>query len=86
MVTGVNYGVGSTLRAVGFDLDRLAVTTNAVPSTLGALLVVTGGYLIENAELLRKTRNRGWTRGEHGCAHGGCIRRPGLSSGHARPT
>ena len=31
------YGVGSTLRAVGFDLDRLAVTTNALPVLDGVI-------------------------------------------------
>ena len=31
------YGVGGTLRAVGFDLDRLAVTTNALPVLDGVI-------------------------------------------------
>ena len=36
------YGVGGTLRAVGFDLDRLEVTTNALPVLDGVITKASG--------------------------------------------
>ena len=44
------YGVGGTLRAVGFDLDGLEVTTNALPVLDG---VITKGSGVANFSLSR---------------------------------
>ena len=44
------YGVGDTLRAVGFDLDRLEVTTDPIPVVDGVNMSVSGAVNVALAE------------------------------------
>ena len=76
------YGAGGTLRAVGFDLDRLAVTTNTLPVLDG---VITKGSGAGELQLFSRRHARvcagHWWHRERPAAHPGL----GRSGGREEP-